>query len=74
MRVTVKGQVTVPRKIRKKYGIHPGIEVEIVECHGEVVLRKASARNPVDQVYGILKGKTPWKRTDQLIELLRGRL
>lgn len=73
MRVTIKGQVTVPRKIRKKFGIHPGTEVEIVESQGGVVLKKAGGKRPVDGVYGILKGKTRWKSADALIERLRGR-
>lgn len=36
MRVTEKGQVTIPKPIRDKLGIVPGSEVEFVES-GEVV-------------------------------------
>lgn len=74
MRVTIKGQVTIPKDVRKKTGIHPGMEVDIKEKNGEVVIHKASSKNSVDQVYGILKGKSLWKNTDQFIELVRGRL
>lgn len=36
MRVTEKGQVTIPKHIRDRLGIGPGSEVEFVE-HGDVV-------------------------------------
>lgn len=40
MRVTEKGQVTIPKPIRDRLGIGPGSEVEFVERDGEVVLAK----------------------------------
>ena len=43
MRVTEKGQVTIPKPIRDKLGIVPGTEVEFVEQEAEVVLKKRSA-------------------------------
>lgn len=36
MRVTTKGQVTIPQEIREKLGIFPGTEVEFV-IHGKFV-------------------------------------
>lgn len=74
MKVTVKGQITIPRKIRKKYGILPGTEIEVADSHGQIVIKKAGSKNAVDRVYGILKGKIRWRSTDELIERLRGRL
>lgn len=40
MRVTEKGQVTIPKPIRDRLGIGPGSEVEFVERDSEVVLEK----------------------------------
>ena len=40
MRVTTKGQVTIPKEIREKLGIEPGSEVEFVERDAGVVLEK----------------------------------
>jgi AbrB family looped-hinge helix DNA binding protein len=40
MRVTVKGQVTIPQDIREKMNIRPGAEVEFIEKDGKVVLVK----------------------------------
>lgn len=37
MRVTTKGQVTIPKDIRDRLGIGPGSEVEFVEGAGGVV-------------------------------------
>lgn len=38
MRVTRKGQVTIPKHIRERLGIGPGSMVEFVEKRGEVVV------------------------------------
>ena len=40
MRVTVKGQVTIPKSIRQDLGIEPGSEVEFVARGAAVVLEK----------------------------------
>jgi len=42
MKVTTKGQVTIPEAVRKKMGIKPHNEVEFVEDRdGRIYLRKA---------------------------------
>lgn len=41
MRVTEKGQVTIPRNVRKHLGIAPGSEVEFELRNGEALLRLA---------------------------------
>lgn len=38
--ITSKGQVTIPKAIRDRLGIHPGDQVEFVESAGQIVLRK----------------------------------
>ncbi|MEJ2201111.1 MAG: AbrB/MazE/SpoVT family DNA-binding domain-containing protein [Desulfuromonadaceae bacterium] len=40
MRVTSKGQVTIPNHIRRKLGIQPQSEVEFIEQGDQVVLVK----------------------------------
>jgi AbrB family looped-hinge helix DNA binding protein len=44
MRVTSKGQVTIPIGIRQKLGIQPNTEVRFVIRNGIVVLEKAASR------------------------------
>ena len=39
-RVTDKGQTTIPKAIREKYGISPGDEVVWIEGEDGIVLRK----------------------------------
>lgn len=40
MRVTTKGQVTIPQEIRDKFGMGPSSEVDFVEEEGRVYLVK----------------------------------
>lgn len=40
MRVTEKGQVTIPKPVRRSLGIEPGSEVEFVLRDGEALLRR----------------------------------
>ncbi|MGD8257786.1 MAG: AbrB/MazE/SpoVT family DNA-binding domain-containing protein [Desulfobacterales bacterium] len=71
MKIGERGQVTIPKKIREKYGLMPYIEVEFVpEENGVLIKKKGLYSNPVEQVYGILKKKA---RTDNYIEEIRGR-
>lgn len=70
MNITSKGQVTIPKEIREKYGLNEGTEVEFVEEKGEVKLKKRGNASRFDRVYGILKSD---EETDTLIEELRGR-
>lgn len=58
MRVTSKGQVTIPRNVRQHLGIFPQSEVEFVVEGNTVVLR-------------MVTGET--SRGKKLIETLRGR-
>jgi AbrB family looped-hinge helix DNA binding protein len=41
MRVTTKGQVTIPQHIREKLGITPATEVDFIEEKGRIFLGKA---------------------------------
>jgi AbrB family looped-hinge helix DNA binding protein len=40
MRITSKGQVTIPKGLRDEFGLLPGTEVEFVEEAGEIRVRK----------------------------------
>jgi AbrB family looped-hinge helix DNA binding protein len=78
MRVTSKGQVTIPKHLRQRTGIRPGAEVDFFERDGEVVVKKAAKSRRrgaddfetyLDRVTGIVDlGMT----TDEFMELLRG--
>jgi AbrB family looped-hinge helix DNA binding protein len=80
MRVTSKGQVTIPKHLRQRTGIGPGADVDFVEKNGEVVVRRTATgrrRGPpadafadyLDRVTGIVHlGMS----SDEFMELLRG--
>lgn len=68
-RVSEKGQVTIPKPIRDKLGLRAGQVLEFRADAGKLVAVKVLLRDPVDEVFGILRlGKS----TDELIESLRG--
>ena len=51
MRLTEKGQVTIPKRIRDKLGVGPGSEVEFVEHGDGVVLRCKSGAAPAPSTF-----------------------
>ena len=55
MRVTTKGQVTIPLKIREKLGITPSTEVDFIEEGGRVVLIKRKNQNSAVQKFRKLR-------------------
>ena len=73
MKATVaeRGQVTIPKALRKKLGIRPGAVLDFHDEQGRLVAVKASVEDPVAQVYGLLK---LGKGTDAFLRELRGEL
>jgi antitoxin PrlF len=53
--VTSKGQITIPREIRRRLGLHEGDKVEFV-MDGErtLICRNRQEANPFDQYIGAL--------------------
>ena len=74
MRVTSKGQVTIPIEIRESLGIVPHSEVEFVEEGGQVVLRRKAAPSARGRrLVEAIRGKSTVKMTtDQIMALTRG--
>ncbi len=68
-KVTEKGQVTIPKELRTRFGIRPGARMEFREEDGRIVLVKASIEDRLDQVYGILDLD---QTTDEIMDELRG--
>ena len=74
MRMGERGQVTVPKTLRDKFGLKPHDEIAFLESGGELVLRKKRA--PAAEL-GIRRwigriGPMP-ESVDEFIEDLRGR-
>ena len=56
MKIGERGQVTIPKEMREKYGLLPHIEVDFEEAQsGVLTKKKVRHTSPVDKVFGILK-------------------
>ena len=70
-RVNTKGQVTIPKALRERFGFRPGDEVEFIEVEGGLQVQKRREGSPFSRYRGYLshlKGQDP----DALLEAMRG--
>ncbi len=72
MRVTTKGQVTIPQDIREKLGIFPFTEVDFIEEKGRIYIAKKKEKRKRPRRFKKLRGIATVKMTtDQIMELTR---
>jgi AbrB family looped-hinge helix DNA binding protein len=70
-RVNTKGQVTIPKALRERFGFRPGDEIEFIEVEGGLRIQKRQQVSPFSRCRGYLshlKGQDP----DALLEAMRG--
>lgn len=75
MRITTKGQVTIPEEIREKYGFLPYSEVDFVEEKGKVYLQTIKGKNKrrgQNIVAQLRKSASVKMSTDEILALTRG--
>ncbi len=76
MRITTKGQVTIPVEIREKLGLLPNSEVEFEVVGNSVRIRKARSRGKRTRGRSLverLRGRgTVRMTTDEILALTRG--
>ena len=74
MKVTDKGQVTIPVAIRKRAGLLPNTDVEFVISGGKVILKKTAGRSRRGRrLVSAMRGRATKKMsTDQIMALTRG--
>ena len=70
--VTTKGQVTIPKELRVKFGIEPGAQVDFVAATDGIRLRKVVDRSKRSAVFGCLKKDLAGRSVRQLLDELRG--
>lgn len=70
-KVTSKGQITIPKKVRDKLGVQAGEGIGFEEKDGVFYIKKAIKKSPFDKWVGKLKKATEGK-TDDIISELRG--
>ncbi len=74
MKVTVKGQVTIPRHIRDKLGITPNSDINFQEEGRRVYLTKKKVTVPKKNKFRRYRGIATVKMTtDEIMALTRGR-
>ena len=76
VRITSKGQVTIPQAIREKAGLLPNTEVEFEMKGGRVLLRPAAKpAGRAHQALGRLRGTLKHIRmsTDEIMALTRSK-
>jgi antitoxin PrlF len=70
-RVTSKGQVTIPKDIRERLGVHAGEDIGFEEREGLFVVSKVVTKSPFDKWVGKLK-HLKGRRSDELVKEARG--
>lgn len=76
MRVGERGQVTIPKEIRDRFGLRPNAEVEFHVENGSIVLKKTAKRLSLEKWKGHCKAsfrKLGYSTVDEYIEDVRGR-
>jgi len=78
MRITTKGQVTIPQEIRDELGLLPNTEVTFDIVDGEARLRKTRRGGKLSRGDGVirhLRSVTPSNKlsTDEIMALMRGK-
>jgi AbrB family looped-hinge helix DNA binding protein len=69
VKVTRRGQVTIPKDIRERTGIDDGTEVEFHEENGRIVIVKALPQNPFLEWVGYLG---QGGNSDEIVKQMRG--
>ena len=76
MRVSERGQVTIPKRLREQFGMHHDVEVEITPTDDGLLIRKCAA-DPIDRVSGAVApahfATLGVADVDEYIEAIRGR-
>ena len=70
-KVTSKGQITIPKEIREKLGVHPGEDVGFEEKDNMLLISKVVGKSPFDKWVGKLK-HLKGQRSDDLVREARG--
>ena len=70
MRISERGQITIPKHLRDRFGLNPDVEVELTPTEDGLLIRKrCAAQHPVERIYGILESSVS---TDDYLEEMRG--
>ncbi len=72
MKITAKGQVTIPQRIRERFGLLPHDDVEFEVRDDVVVLKKVETRRRGRRIVEHLRGRGDIRMsTDEILALTR---
>ena len=71
MRVTTKGQVTIPRDVREALGISPETEIEFVEEEGRFYIEKTDGPSTTGKFKKLRGIASANMSTDEIMKLTR---
>ena len=71
MRVTTKGQVTIPRSVREKLGITPKTNIDFREDNGRFYIVKTTKNKPTNKFKKFRGIATSEMTTDEILKLTR---
>ena len=72
-RLSNKGQIVIPHKIREQFGWEPGVEFAVEPIEGGVTLKRIEEADPttIEEVYGCLHYRGPKKSLRDMEEGIR---
>ena len=73
MRVTTKGQVTIPRNVREKLGIVPQTNIDFLEDKGRFYIVKTTKTKRTNKFNKFRGLATSRMSTDEILKLTRER-
>lgn len=77
MRVTIKGQITIPVALRERFGLRPGTEVEFVVGQETLQVKARKTSKKAGRASDLWLAKAagsamPGKTTDEIMAITRG--
>ncbi len=75
MKISERGQITIPKHLRERYGMIHNVDVEITPTEKGLLIQKSTMKeHPIDRIVGILDGVVDDDfDIDEYIEEIRGR-
>jgi AbrB family looped-hinge helix DNA binding protein len=76
MKIGERGQVTIPKEIRQKFGLGPDTDVEFRVVNGSIILKKAPKKLDLRKWKGRCKesfAELGYSSVDKFIDDVRGR-
>ena len=71
MKITERGQLTIPKAVREKYGITPAIELEVLETDDGILIVKKAGVSALRKFVGKATAKGLPRTTDEFVRLVR---